>query len=125
MIRRLDGVPLSLSASKGWVLQLEPGTTIEIHQSSPSSKSLAGLGDHFNTYTKFILGCNAFPAGDFQWPASTGHPSSLEQCIKWVKDCSEYHATCKVEKTLLPHRVIDIGHIEGEFCSECTFEDML
>jgi hypothetical protein len=49
-------------------------------------------------------------------PVATGISSSLEQCRKWIQDCSESHVECQVENALLPRRVIDIGYIKGEVC---------
>jgi hypothetical protein len=60
-----------------------------------------------------FLGCRAFAVGNFK-SVATGISSSFEQCRKWIQDCSESHVECQVEKTLLPHRVVDIGYVKEE-----------
>jgi hypothetical protein len=62
-----------------------------------------------------FLGCKAFPSEGLKSRA-TGISSAFEQCRKWIRDCSENHTVCQVENSVLPHRVVDIGHIGQHVC---------
>ncbi|PMD43096.1 HET-domain-containing protein, partial [Hyaloscypha variabilis F] len=54
--------------------------------------------------------CRALPTGSFE-SCATGTSLAFEQCRKWVSDCSQNHAVCCVGNTVLPRRVVDIGHM--------------
>ncbi|KAN0107865.1 HET domain containing protein [Hyaloscypha variabilis] len=66
-------------------------------------------------------GCDAFPEGSFK-NLATGDSSSFEQCREWIQDCRKTHKACQAEVHLLPRRVIDISHIEGEEFSPRLYE---